>query len=135
MNGHGSIRMGKALLASAGLIVAALSGLGCAIHTQAPIKEVAYDFSDYYFYDRAYAPSPQYAQSYEEYNEPVRPRLTSTSYADSRGTASMADKAATVAAEASAPDSAIGAETAELEKLPEQAVAKATLQRFVRLPE
>lgn len=34
---------------------------GCAIHTQAPVKEVAYDFSDHDFYDRAYAPSPDYA--------------------------------------------------------------------------
>lgn len=33
---------------------------GCAVHSQAPIKEVAYDFSDADFYDRAYAPSPDY---------------------------------------------------------------------------
>ncbi len=44
------------------LAVGMMAGLssGCAIHLQAPIKEVAYDFSDRDFYDRAYAPSPQY---------------------------------------------------------------------------
>jgi hypothetical protein len=36
---------------------------GCAIHSQGPIREVAYDFSDAHFYDRAYAPSPQYLSS------------------------------------------------------------------------
>lgn len=34
--------------------------LGCGIHQQSPVKEVPYDFSDHYYYDRAYAPSPQY---------------------------------------------------------------------------
>lgn len=32
--------------------------LGCSIHTQSPVVPVAYDFNDYYYYDRAYAPSP-----------------------------------------------------------------------------
>ena len=41
---------------------------GCAIHTQSPIKEVAYDFSDADFYDRAYAPSPEYNDTYVEYD-------------------------------------------------------------------
>ena len=39
---------------------------GCAIHSQAPIKEVAYDFSDADFYDKDYAPSPNYAGAYQE---------------------------------------------------------------------
>jgi len=34
---------------------------GCSLRVQAPIREVAYDFSDRDFYDRAYAPSPAYA--------------------------------------------------------------------------
>jgi|RhiMetdeSRZDD1v2_1073273.scaffolds.fasta_scaffold1627063_1 hypothetical protein len=46
----------------AALITAAI-GTGCAIHSQAPIKEVAYDFSDFHYYDRSYAPSPEYEAS------------------------------------------------------------------------
>lgn len=46
------------------LTMAALS-VGCAIHTQGPVKEVAYDFSDAHYYDRAYAPSPQYLETEE----------------------------------------------------------------------
>lgn len=48
-------------LAGALLMAAALSG--CSIRIQAPVREVAYDFSDRDFYDRAYAPSPAYAAS------------------------------------------------------------------------
>jgi hypothetical protein len=45
-------------------LAAALGALGgCAIHSQSPVKEVAYDFSDRDFYDRAYAPSPHYGVS------------------------------------------------------------------------
>jgi hypothetical protein len=51
--------VGAALFSTAG---------GCAIHSQAPIKEVAYDFSDADFYDRDYAPSPNYASGYKEYD-------------------------------------------------------------------
>lgn len=40
------------------LTTLALLSQACTIHTQSPVREVAYDFSDYYFYDRAYAPSP-----------------------------------------------------------------------------
>lgn len=40
---------------------------GCAVHTQAPIKELAYDFSDRDFYDRAYAPSPKYLEGNVDY--------------------------------------------------------------------
>jgi hypothetical protein len=49
----------------AGVTLTAAVGLlstGCSIRTQAPIKEIAYDFSDRDFYDRAYATSPQYAE-------------------------------------------------------------------------
>lgn len=42
-------------------LLAMTAATGCAIHTQGPVKEVAYDFSDHDFYDRAYAPSPDYA--------------------------------------------------------------------------
>jgi len=37
----------------------------CSITIQSPVREVAYDFSDRDFYDRAYAPSPTYAGSPE----------------------------------------------------------------------
>jgi hypothetical protein len=55
------------------LVVAAmaLTSVGCAIHTQGPIKEVAYDFSDRDFYDRTYAPSPQYLQANSDLGLPV----------------------------------------------------------------
>ena len=45
----------------AGAVVMAALLAGCSIRVQAPIREVAYDFSDRDFYDRAYAPSPVYA--------------------------------------------------------------------------
>ncbi len=45
----------------AGVVVMATLLAGCSIRVQAPIREVAYDFSDHDFYDRAYAPSPVYA--------------------------------------------------------------------------
>jgi hypothetical protein len=47
----------------AGMMVMAALLAGCSIRVQAPIREVAYDFSDRDFYDRAYAPSPAYAES------------------------------------------------------------------------
>lgn len=50
-----------ALVAMAGAAITALSSMGCSIHVQAPVREVAYDYSDYHFYDRNYAPSPNYA--------------------------------------------------------------------------
>ena len=57
-----------------------LVSLGCAIHTQAPIREIAYDFSDRDFYDRAYAPSPKYLDPEEiyagPYRTPARPERT-----------------------------------------------------------
>lgn len=53
--------MGKLVAALAlGVLVS-----GCSIRIQAPVREVAYDFSDRDFYDRAYAPSPAYAASPE----------------------------------------------------------------------
>lgn len=44
----------------AAMAITASMATGCAIHTQSPIKEIAYDFSDRDFYDRSYAPSPSY---------------------------------------------------------------------------
>ena len=58
------------------LAAAATFGLGgCAIHMQAPIEEVAYDYSDSDFYDRAYAPTPQYRQvgAYDPAHVPAAP--------------------------------------------------------------
>jgi hypothetical protein len=57
MSTRGSLTGWGGVLAA--VVSAAVLG-GCAIHSQSPIKEVAYDFSDRDFYDRAYAPSPQY---------------------------------------------------------------------------
>ena len=45
------------------MVLSMASATGCAIRSQAPIKEVAYDFSDADFYDRAYAPSPNYGST------------------------------------------------------------------------
>ncbi len=51
-----------AKLAGAVVMAVLVAGVtGCSIRVQAPIREVAYDFSDRDFYDRAYAPSPVYA--------------------------------------------------------------------------
>jgi hypothetical protein len=47
----------------AAMAITASMATGCAIHAQAPIKEVAYDFSDRDFYDRSYAPSPAYGDA------------------------------------------------------------------------
>lgn len=58
--------LGKALSVAV-LAVMASMATGCAIHAQAPIKEVAYDFSDADFYDKDYAPSPTYQGAYQEY--------------------------------------------------------------------
>jgi hypothetical protein len=51
-------------------VVAALAPLavGCAIHVQGPVKEVAYDFSDAGYYDKAFAPSPKYVEDAREGN-------------------------------------------------------------------
>jgi hypothetical protein len=46
---------------SVSVVMAALLA-GCSLRVQAPIREVPYDFSDRDFYDRAYAPSPVYAE-------------------------------------------------------------------------
>jgi hypothetical protein len=58
---------GIACIAGAGL-----AAMGCAIHTQSPIREIAYDFSDRDFYDRSYAPSPKYAEAEAAYTAPLR---------------------------------------------------------------
>jgi hypothetical protein len=53
----------KLTIGSVAVVVAMAAGtFGCSIHTQAPIKEIAYDYSDRDFYDRAYAPSPEYSE-------------------------------------------------------------------------
>ncbi len=50
-----------ARLVSAAIAAALLSG--CSIRVQAPVREIAYDFSDADFYDRAYGPSPDWRGS------------------------------------------------------------------------
>ncbi|MCC6521744.1 MAG: hypothetical protein IT373_03705 [Polyangiaceae bacterium] len=47
-------------LGAMAVIVAALSSVGCAIHVQGPVREVARDYTDRDFYDRSFAPSPSY---------------------------------------------------------------------------
>lgn len=56
------------LASAVAMVLLGTFGSGCAIHTQGPIKEVAYDFSDADFYDRDYAPSPEYDDAYVEYD-------------------------------------------------------------------
>ncbi len=77
------------------LAVGMMAGLssGCAIHFQAPIKEVAYDFSDRDFYDRSYAPSPEY----EDSDTPIAPlRQTASARARTLAAADAADAAPTL---------------------------------------
>jgi hypothetical protein len=64
MSGKKRMRAAWATLVTGVTLTAAIGLLstGCSIRTQAPIKEIAYDFSDRDFYDRAYAASPQYAE-------------------------------------------------------------------------
>ena len=40
-------------------VIACLLG-GCTLEQRVPVREVALDFSDHDFYDRAYAPSPDW---------------------------------------------------------------------------
>ncbi|MBI4950870.1 MAG: hypothetical protein HY908_02475 [Myxococcales bacterium] len=47
-------------LGAMAVIVAAVSSVGCAIHVQGPVREVARDYTDRDFYDRSFAPSPSY---------------------------------------------------------------------------
>ena len=48
--------------------VAALAMLaGCSVHSQAPIKQVAYDFSEYDYYDHPHAISPNYGAASQGY--------------------------------------------------------------------
>ena len=70
------VLMGKVATMAVALSMMAL-GAGCAIHSQSPIKEIAYDFSDADFYDRSYAPSPEYAEGYEEFVEDQAPLRSS----------------------------------------------------------
>ena len=72
-------RLGQILTVVVGALALASVGTGCAIHTQAPIREVAYDFSDAEFYDRGYASSP----TYETGATPIAPlRQTAEARAD-----------------------------------------------------
>ena len=48
----------KRLAGLLGLVVLAASSAGCTYKTQTQVREVPVDYSDYAFYDRAYAPSP-----------------------------------------------------------------------------
>lgn len=51
------------------LLVATASTLfatGCTIQQRSPIREVAYDFSDYAYYDRPYAQSPEYQRNHSD---------------------------------------------------------------------
>ena len=82
----------------AGMTLAAAAGLvstGCSIRTQAPIKEIAYDFSDRDFYDRAYASSPKYAELEPVYvaQEPLRQRGSLESLADEQPAALLSTAA------------------------------------------
>src|SRR3954447_8860940 len=69
------LRLGGVMVAAA--VAGALGG--CSLRIQAPIREVAYDFSDRDFYDRSYAPSPHYAVSEtpqaEAPRDPRKPQL------------------------------------------------------------
>ncbi len=64
-------RAGKWAATLVGLLAVASVATGCAIHTQGPIKEVAYDFSDRDFYDRSYAPSPTYQHEHVGHGAPL----------------------------------------------------------------
>ena len=64
-------RAGKWAATLVGLLAVTSVATGCAIHTQAPIKEVAYDFSDRDFYDRSYAPSPTYQCAHAGHGAPL----------------------------------------------------------------
>ncbi len=66
------------------LIVATASTLfatGCTIQQRSPIREVAYDFSDYAYYDRPYAQSPEYQRSHSDgpMNAPTQGAVEGTS--------------------------------------------------------
>ena len=53
------MRNAKFLLLAA---VSALSAVGCTIESQNMIPEVPYDFSDYAYYDKPFATSPNYRE-------------------------------------------------------------------------
>jgi hypothetical protein len=58
---------------------------GCSLRIQAPVREVAYDFSDRDFYDRAYAPSPTYAPAPQAQARPAAPIAPARAGADETG--------------------------------------------------
>ena len=55
------------------VMMAALSLSACAVHSQGPVRPVAYDFSDHGHYDRQFGSSPE---SPEGSAEPVRLQST-----------------------------------------------------------
>ncbi|MBW2453495.1 MAG: hypothetical protein JRI68_03245 [Deltaproteobacteria bacterium] len=65
-------RAGKWAATLLGLLAVTSVAAGCAIHTQGPIKEVAYDFSDRDFYDRSYSPSPNYQPVHLGHGAPLQ---------------------------------------------------------------
>jgi len=65
-------RAGKWAATLLGMLAMTAVATGCAIQSQSPIKEVAYDFSDRDFYDRSYAPSPDYGPSHLGHGAPLK---------------------------------------------------------------
>jgi len=53
------MRNAKLLVLAAVSVVACV---GCTIESHSMVKEVAYDFSDYDYYDKPFAPSPNYRE-------------------------------------------------------------------------
>ena len=47
-------------------LIAASLLAGCTIQQRMPVREVAYDFSDYAYYDRPYAESPEYRTDHSQ---------------------------------------------------------------------
>ena len=62
------MRNAKLLLLS---VVTAISALGCTIQTRNGVKEVPYDYSDYAYYDKPFATSPDYREAKAEMPPPV----------------------------------------------------------------
>jgi hypothetical protein len=61
--------MASKILGVVGAAMMATGLLGCSVHSQAPIRQVAYDFSDHAYYDRDFAPSPNYADAQGYYGQ------------------------------------------------------------------
>jgi hypothetical protein len=61
--------MASTIFGVLGAAMMATGLLGCSVHSQAPIRQVAYDFSDHAYYDRDFAPSPNYADAHGYYGQ------------------------------------------------------------------